>query len=982
MTDMWLRRGASGASAFLVGVLAATLLFAPGNGLVAEPPVINFSNTKIEDDGFEHWIVNTTDVSALRAAVGVDAVTELPDGSFAVKTMKSLDEIRGLAGVGGVAVDAPALAFGEPLMEHQWAMWNNGQGINGVPGIPDADIDGIDAWEHSRGNGVVVAVVDSGIDVNHPDLATNIHSNSNEVCGNGVDDDTNGFVDDCYGWDFANNDKTVFDAGADNRHGTHVSGIIAGSLNGVGIGGVAPGAKIMPLKVTDGRGFQISTAARAVDYAIENGADVINCSWGTPPGTSPESVAPLKAAIEKAESRGILVIAAAGNDHVNVDFSGQYPVSFPNENIITVGASDNRDNPASFSSFGVENVDLYAPGVSIASSLPNAAWGWMSGTSMAAPHVTGAVALLKSRDTSASAPVIKDTLLNATDPNSSLIPLSVSGGRLQATRATLGVNPEVSFAFHNFNGFTPNAPTRTNITVKANDPSGVPFGTPLGLRVTLAAQENGQVFALPSWQVWIDNTPITTDEDGQALALLGDAAGAAALPALFDEGITVPFDVTFAEGRYGVVAELVQLSGATPTISQPGAVLFVVGNPPDDEDTGTGPDSDNDGVSDSVDGDDDNDGASDETDSDDDNDGIPDTEDGNTGDSSGGGSSGGGSAGGGSQDSDNDDVPDAVDSDDDNDGVPDQTDSDDDNDGTPDTEEGDSGSGGTAPGDTTVPTVPAVGTAPVQNPSCNVSTVPVTTPVVEDVATFAETKNFKITSLKPTRGPVAGGNTVMIYGTALPKAGHVKFGNIPARVLVDLSPTLLIVEAPKAQAQRAGVVDISVHLKNKVDVIASIYTYGDVVADETPAPAPDNTTGCETDGSSGGSGGSDGSSGGDGSAGDGSTDNGTSPGSGGSDGSGGAVTPPGDSSSGSGGGTAPGTDGAASVPGGSSPDADSGASLPGEDGAATTTPTTVLRNGTVVFVPAKKKPHPLARFAHRDWKKMSAKSSVVAGIVL
>jgi subtilisin family serine protease len=257
-----------------------------------------------------------------------------------------------------------------------------------------------EAWDLTRGAGVVVAVIDTGADYAHLDLQANIFLNPDEIAGNNIDDDANGFVDDFRGWDFvgSNMGNPIQDnnpADPVHGHGTHVAGIIAAvGNNGVGVVGMAWGAKILPIKALDDAGFgDDATLARAVVYAADNGADVINASWGGPG----ESLV-LQEAIEYAHGLGVVFVAAAGNASKNLnDF---FPANI--SDVITVAASDYRDLQASFSDFG-ERLDLTAPGVDILSlraagttlGTPlNASYTRASGTSMAAPHVSGVAALL------------------------------------------------------------------------------------------------------------------------------------------------------------------------------------------------------------------------------------------------------------------------------------------------------------------------------------------------------------------------------------------------------------------------------------------------------------------------------------------------------------------------------------------------------------------------------------------------------------
>ncbi len=239
----------------------------------------------------------------------------------------------------------------------QWGLYNTGQMVGGYVGTPGVDMDMDDAWNITRGDRqVVVAVVDTGCDLNHPDLAANIWTNPGEIPDNGVDDDGNGYIDDVHGWDFSDNDNIPQDA---TGHGTHVAGIIAaGGDNSRGVAGVAWQAGIMPLRFMNA--LEIGTTADAIQaiyYALDQGARIINCSWGTT-GYS----AALKSVIDNANA---LFVCAAGNSGIDIDDAAFYPASFPSANIISVGASDQMDQLAWFSNYGTVGVDVVAPGIRI-----------------------------------------------------------------------------------------------------------------------------------------------------------------------------------------------------------------------------------------------------------------------------------------------------------------------------------------------------------------------------------------------------------------------------------------------------------------------------------------------------------------------------------------------------------------------------------------------------------------------------------------
>ncbi|MCY2973931.1 MAG: S8 family serine peptidase [Planctomycetota bacterium] len=284
----------------------------------------------------------------------------------------------------------------------QWGLLNTG--VSG--GLIGADIGATQAWQYGTSSTVVVGILDTGIDYNHPDLAANIWLNGNEIPGNGIDDDLNGYVDDRRGWDFANNDANPMD---DNGHGTHVAGTVgAVGNNGIGVSGVAWSVRLMPLKFMDAQGSgSLSDAIEGINYARSMGAKIINASWG---GGGFSSA--LQQAITQFQNAGGIFVAAAGNESSNNVTTPAFPANY--SGVISVGASTRTDTLASFSNFGT-NVDVVAPGASIFSTLPNNQYGSLSGTSMAAPHVAGALALLWGQNATASATTITNALLNNTD---------------------------------------------------------------------------------------------------------------------------------------------------------------------------------------------------------------------------------------------------------------------------------------------------------------------------------------------------------------------------------------------------------------------------------------------------------------------------------------------------------------------------------------------------------------------------------------
>ena len=281
------------------------------------------------------------------------------------------------------------------------------------------------AWDVTQGsNAVVVAVVDTGADVTHPDLDANIWTNPVESA-NGLDDDANGLMDDLQGWDFADDDSNVQDT---NGHGTHVAGTIgAEGHNADGVTGVNWRVKLMPLRAGNSTlsGLAIEQAFR---YACAKGAQVVNGSFGSP---SPDPF--IRDAIE--DCPGTLFVFAAGNESTNNDAQPRYPCNYAAENIVCVAASQENDTLAPFSNYGVANVDLAAPGAAILSTIPGGLFDDSYGTSMASPHVAGAAALVLSHRPALTPIELKNTLLLSVDKKPAYSGAVKTGGRLNVARA-------------------------------------------------------------------------------------------------------------------------------------------------------------------------------------------------------------------------------------------------------------------------------------------------------------------------------------------------------------------------------------------------------------------------------------------------------------------------------------------------------------------------------------------------------------------
>lgn len=290
------------------------------------------------------------------------------------------------------------------------------------------------AWDIQTGDrAIVVGVIDTGVDLDHEDLAANMWKNAGESGGgkesNGVDDDGNGLIDDYQGWDFINNDN---DPNDDNDHGTHVSGTLgAVGNNNIGVAGVNWIVSIMPLKFLGGDGSGTTdNAVEAIIYATKMGAKILSNSWGG--GGRSQA---LEDAIKFANDNGVLFMAAAGNEGRNTDQFPTYPAGYELGNVIAVANSNSDDRLSGTSNFGRTSVDLAAPGRQILSTVRNDRYTKFSGTSMATPHVSGAAALVWAQYPGVSSSQVKIRLLGSVDRSSDYAGKVVTGGRLNVFKA-------------------------------------------------------------------------------------------------------------------------------------------------------------------------------------------------------------------------------------------------------------------------------------------------------------------------------------------------------------------------------------------------------------------------------------------------------------------------------------------------------------------------------------------------------------------
>ena len=433
-------------------------------------------------------IVQTTDGLPPKAPV-VKAVHDLGNSTFLVDLRVGIGVPRGLTNLraarGVVAAEPDYIVHtnlipNDPSFGSLWGLHNIGQSA----GTVDADIDAPEAWDFSTGGSIGVGIIDTGIDYRHPDLYKNIWINQAEIPGgiraaltdidadgritfwdlnnpvnqgagkitdltgngvidagdiltaaasggwaDGVNTGGNAYTDDLIGWDFVNNDNNPLD---DNDHGTHVAGTIgAMGNNGVGVAGINFHAQMAGLKFLGASGSgSLSGAINAVNYAVGVGLKVTNNSWGG--GGFSLS---LNSAITAAMNAGQIFVAAAGNAGTNNDTTANYPSNYTQGNVLAVGSSTRTDARSSFSNYGATTVDLFAPGSSILSTTPNNTYSTFSGTSMAAPHVTGAIALVWDAHPTWTYQQVITSILSTVDVKPAFQGISVTGGRLNVDRA-------------------------------------------------------------------------------------------------------------------------------------------------------------------------------------------------------------------------------------------------------------------------------------------------------------------------------------------------------------------------------------------------------------------------------------------------------------------------------------------------------------------------------------------------------------------
>ena len=430
---------AGGRSAEVLAALEARVPHAQGEMLVEFAPGASAGDREAVLRGLGADKLET--VRGAGQGRGELALLRLPTG------LAVADAVRGVDGDSAVAYAEPNWIYNHHAASNDtyvsngslWGMYGDASSPANQYGSQAAE-----AWGggHTDCGNVIVGVIDEGIYYQHEDLVGQIWTNPFDPA-DGIDNDSNGYVDDVRGWDFDGGTNNINSGGANDDHGTHVSGTIAGvGNNSKGVAGVCwSGIKLISAKFLGRRGGTTANAVKAVDYITDlktrHGLNIVatNNSWGGG-GAS----AALEAAIQRANAANILFIAAAGNSAYDNDTQASYPSNYPTANVIAVASTTSTGGLSSFSQWGKTTVDLGAPGSGIWSTVPKSVKGAVvsgyasyNGTSMATPHVTGCAALYKSSHPGATAADIKTAILGATVPTASLNNKTVTGGRLNCS---------------------------------------------------------------------------------------------------------------------------------------------------------------------------------------------------------------------------------------------------------------------------------------------------------------------------------------------------------------------------------------------------------------------------------------------------------------------------------------------------------------------------------------------------------------------
>jgi serine protease len=803
-------------------------------------------------------------LAALERTEGVVHAQRLSDGRALVATEGlAPHHLEAMPGVAEADFSTTVPVLGtvtDPYFSgYGWNLDNTGSNAYGQYAVAGSDVDAPEGWDAGAGAGMIIAVVDTGYDSDHPDLVGALWTNPAEPCGS-VDVDGNGKAGDCHGWNFTNGTPDV-DNGTYGSHGTSVAGVAAARAgNGAGNAGVAPEVTIMPLVIGSGDRVDMNLGAEAIRYAVDHGADVITASWGG--GANAADLANLRSAIRYAGDNGVLVVAAAGNDSANRDHSLMYPASLDEPGLVTVGNSNAADRMSGSSAYGELTVDLFAPGELVFTTWNDDFYRLVSGTSIAAPQVAAAYALYRAAWPAATTAELRQALLDDVEPVAAFVGRSVTGGRLSVASLAEGALGAVRYTFASMSA--PAGVVTPEVTAAGEDAPGA-YAVTLGLGMA----HEGEIWAVADKEIALGGVTVTTDDRGEAQFDLGTAATLGEL--------ALSPSLTLGDGRYVLSVQLhrdgepLGREFAAPLLIGAAAVAEPDGGRDSSGGSGDGSDSsESPGGSDSgsdgsgSDGSGSDGSGSDGSGSDgsgSDGSGVPEP-DGSGGsdspstDSPGSGGSGDGSGGSdssGSGDGSGDGPgPDGSGSDGSSDGSgdpgsePTGTGDGSDSGGSSESDAGGSDGSGDGPGD-------GSGSGDSGGSSGDGGSVDEGTGDDGGTITYPGVGPFLITSISPTRVDVSGGTLVTITGNALPTNPAVRVGDAAAATVVRSSATELVFRTP---ARIAGVYDVHVFAPDgRNSTLADALTY---VAD---APSSDDGSDSSTDPGDSGDG-SDGTSGG------------------------------------------------------------------------------------------------------------------------